>query len=131
VSVPDVAPENYKIVRDALKLVAADADRVVDACEDYDLDPTTISSKTGTGEVAGKGDVAWFVCYYPQDKPKYVVATCIEQGGGGAQTAGPVGARVLGAWIKHEKGELDEIGRVAGSNGKSVEVKFGSAARSD
>ncbi len=131
VSVPDVAPENYKLVRDALKLVAADADKVVGACEDYDLDVTTISSKTGTGEVAGKGDVAWFVCYYPQDKPKYVVATCIEQGGGGAQTAGPVGAHVLGAWIKHEKGELDEVGRVAGSNGKSVEVKFGSAARSD
>ena len=128
---PDVEQKNYDIVRGGLKLVAADAAGVVKAFQEWDIDPTTVSSKTGTGEVAGKGDVAWFVCYYPQDKPKYVVATCIEQGGGGADAAGPVGAHVMGALLAYERGDLKEINRVAGSSGKSVEVKFGSAGRSD
>jgi penicillin-binding protein 2 len=128
---PDVSDENYKIVREALKLIAADTDKVVAALEDYGIDATTVSSKTGTGEVAGKGDVAWYVCFYPQDKPKYVVSTCIEQGGGGGEVAGPVGAHVLGAILANEKGELNEVGRVAGSNGKSVELKTGSASRED
>lgn len=131
VSTPDVEEKNYKILRDALKLVAADADKVVEAFSEWGVDATTVSSKTGTGEVAGKGDVAWFVCYYPQDKPKYVVSTCIEQGGGGAIAAGPIGARVMGALLANERGELDEVGRIAGSNGKSAEVNFGSQGRSD
>ncbi|HAM14442.1 MAG TPA: penicillin-binding protein 2, partial [Eggerthellaceae bacterium] len=131
VAQPNVDEKNYKIVREALKLVAADANKVAAALSEWGIDATTVSSKTGTGEVAGKGDVAWFVCYYPQDKPKYVVSTCIEQGGGGAEAAGPVGANVMGALLAYEAGELTEVGRIAGSNGKSVEVNFGSTARSD
>ena len=112
--------------------VAVDADKVVEALGDWGIDPLTVGSKTGTGVVAGKNDVAWYVCYYPKDKPKYVVATCIEQGGGGAQIAGPVGAHVLGALLAHERGELDEVGPVAGSTGKSVPLGSGGAeARTD
>lgn len=132
VSVPDVEKKNYDLVRDALGYVAVDADKVVEALGDWGIDPLTVGSKTGTGEVAGKNDVAWYVCYYPKDKPKYVVATCIEQGGGGAQIAGPVGAHVLGALLAHERGELDEVGPVAGSTGKSVPLGSGGAeARTD
>ena len=120
VSVPDVEPKYYKMVRDALNYVAVDSDEVTWAFDDWGVDVMTIGSKTGTGEVAGKGDVAWFVCYYPKDNPKYVVSTCIEEGGGGARVAGPVGAHVMGAVIAAERGELTEVGRIPGSTGKSV-----------
>ena len=123
--------KHYKTVRDALKYVAADAMKVSDVFNEWGIDPTTVASKTGTGEVAGKGDTAWFVCYYPQDKPKYVVSTVIEQGGGGAEAAGPVGANVLSAILAYDKGELKEIKRVAGSSGKSVALSSGSTARTD
>ena len=129
--VPDVKEENYKIVREPLKYVASDATKVVAALQEWGIDPLTVSSKTGTGEVAGKGDTAWFVCYYPQDKPKYVVSTVIEQGGGGADVAGPVGAAVLGAILAYDKGELKEVKRVAGSSGKSVAIASANAARTD
>ncbi|MBQ6390435.1 MAG: penicillin-binding protein 2 [Eggerthellaceae bacterium] len=128
---PEVDEANYKILREALKLVSADSPEVTAEFAEWGIDAATVSSKTGTGEVAGKGDVAWYVCYYPQDKPKYVVSTCIEQGGGGALVAGPVGAAVMGAILANEKGELNEVKRVAGSSGKSVAVNFVNTARSD
>ncbi|MBR0404817.1 MAG: penicillin-binding protein 2 [Eggerthellaceae bacterium] len=129
--VPEVDEANYKILREALKLVSADSPEVTAEFMEWGVDVTTVSSKTGTGEVAGKGDVAWYVCYYPQDKPKYVVASCIEQGGGGALVAGPIGAAVLGAILAYDKGQLTEVKRVPGSSGKSVAVNFGNQARSD
>ena len=58
-------------------------------------------------------------------------ATCIEQGGGGSAVAGPVGAHVLGALLAVESGELTDIGRVAGSSGKSVEVSSSGGGRTD
>ena len=132
VSVPDVDEKHYKIVRAGLDYVAADSSAVANAFADWGIDATVIASKTGTGEVAGKGDVAWFVCYYPKDNPKYVVSTCIEQGGGGAVVAGPVGAHVMGAVLAAEDGSLTEVGRVAGSSGKSVALgSSGSEARTD
>lgn len=131
VSVPEVEKKNYDIVRDALKYVAADSAAVTEAFADWGIDSRTVSSKTGTGEVAGKGDVAWYVCYYPQDDPKYVVATCIEEGGGGAATAGPVGAHVMGALLSYMNGELKEVGVVPASTGKSIERSAGTGARED
>ena len=129
--VPEVDEKNYKIVREPLKYVAVDANKVVEAFANWGIDAAKVSSKTGTGEVAGKGDTAWFVCYYPQDNPKYVVSTVIEQGGGGADAAGPIGASVLGAILAYDAGELTEIKRVAGSSGKSVAIGGAGGARTD
>ena len=128
---PEVDEKNYKIVRDALAEVSLSETKIAYALSEYGVDVKDIGSKTGTGEVAGKGDVAWYVCYYPLDKPKYVVSTCIEQGGGGAIAAGPIGASVLGACVAADRGDLDEVQPVAGSSGQSVAVSFGSSARTD
>ena len=71
-------------------------------------------------QVAGKRDVAWYICYYPKDNPKYVVGSCIEQGGGGGEVAGPPAAYTLGALLALERGEELPVGPVAASTGKSV-----------
>lgn len=128
---PDVAQENFDFVREALRGVAAASDPLVRAFGEVDINLDDIGSKTGTGEVAGKGDVAWYVCYYPASDPKYLVATCIEEGGGGAQAAGPIGARVMRAVIDCMAGDLTEVGTVAASTGRSVEYNAGSTARTD
>ena len=128
---PDVKEEHYKIVRDALGEVSLSESKIAYALSEYGVDVQDIGSKTGTGEVAGKGDVAWYCCYYPLDKPKYVVATCIEQGGTGALVAGPVGASVLGAVVAAERGDLTEVKPVPGSSGKSVAFTADTSARTD
>ena len=131
VSTPQVDEKNYKLVREALGEVSLSESKIAYALSEWGVDVKDIGSKTGTGEVAGKGDVAWYVCYYPLDNPKFVVSCCIEQGGGGAVAAGPIGATVLGACVAADRGDLDEVKAVAGSTGKSIAVSAGSSGRTD
>ena len=55
-----------------------------------------VYGKSGTGEKSGEDDYAWFCAYAPADDPKYVIATVLEQGGGGSDTALHVVRDVLG-----------------------------------
>jgi len=55
----------------------------------------TVAGKTGTAEVKGKDDYAWFCAYAPADSPKYAVAIILEQGGGGGAIAAPAARNVI------------------------------------
>lgn len=57
----------------------------------------TVAGKTGTAEVYGKDDYAWFCAYAPAEDPQYAVAIVIEQGGHGGSTAGPAARQILAA----------------------------------
>lgn len=57
--------------------------------------PLSVAGKTGTAQMKGKDDFAWFACYAPMRSPKYVVVVMIEQGGHGSSTAAPVARRIL------------------------------------
>ncbi|WP_307835746.1 penicillin-binding protein 2 [Phycicoccus sonneratiae] len=57
-------------------------------------DDWTIAGKTGTGEVVGRRDTSWFVSYAPAERPRWVVAAVVAQGGNGGSTAGPVARAV-------------------------------------
>ncbi|MEA5020698.1 MAG: penicillin-binding protein 2 [Gordonibacter sp.] len=132
IGTPDVKPENLAIMRDALKGVATDNADVSSVLSRFGLNPTTVACKTGTGEVAGKEDYAWFACYAPLDNPKYVVACVVEQGGGGSAVAAPLGAEILAAALAADSGELAEVAAVAGSTGKSQALATsGSSGRTD
>ncbi|MBN1299100.1 MAG: penicillin-binding protein 2 [Actinobacteria bacterium] len=61
----------------------------------FPLSEIPVAGKTGTAEVAGKQDSAWFVCYAPVNNPEYIVVVMIEQAGGGSSSAGPVAREVL------------------------------------
>lgn len=64
----------------------------------------SVAGKTGTAEVKGKDDYAWFCAYAPADAPRYAVAVVVEQGGHGGSVAGPAArniiAKLLGKPIK-------------------------------
>ncbi|HSQ22549.1 MAG TPA: penicillin-binding protein 2 [Coriobacteriia bacterium] len=55
----------------------------------------TVAGKTGTAEVKGKDDYAWFCAYAPVDTPRYAVAVIVEQGGHGGSVAGPAARNIL------------------------------------
>jgi len=61
--------------------------------------PVTVAGKTGTAEVYGKDDMAWFVGYAPAQKPKYCVVVVIEQGGHGGSVAGPAARQILASLL--------------------------------
>ena len=67
----------------------------------------------------------------PFDNPKYVCAVLVEQGGGGASAAGPIGAQIMGALKAYDAGELTDVGVVAASSGESVEYGGSSGGRTD
>ena len=132
VGTPDVKPENLAVMRDALKGVSTENAELVALFNKFGLDPATVACKTGTGEVSGKEDYAWFACYAPFDDPKYVVACVVEQGGGGSAVGAPLGIEVLAAALNADAGALTDVGSVAGSTGKSQELATsGSSGRTD
>lgn len=62
--------------------------------------PLSVSGKTGTAEVKGKDDFAWFACYAPFDNPRYVVVVMVEQGGHGGSCAAPAARKILSRIFK-------------------------------
>ena len=54
-----------------------------------------VAGKTGTAQVFGKTDYAWYVAYAPVEDPQVVVAVLVEQGGGGGSVAAPTARRIL------------------------------------
>jgi penicillin-binding protein 2 len=59
--------------------------------------PVAVAGKTGTAEVFGKGDSAWYASYAPADDPRYVVVVLIEQGGHGGTAAAPAARMIYDA----------------------------------
>ncbi|MBE0446889.1 MAG: penicillin-binding protein 2 [Actinobacteria bacterium] len=57
--------------------------------------PARVAGKTGTAQVSGKDDFAWFVGYAPAEEPRYVAVVIVEQGGHGGSTAAPAVRKIL------------------------------------
>lgn len=70
---------------------------------DFPLDAWPVAGKTGTAEVLGKADFAWFAAFGPaswpergyRHTPEVVVAMVLEEAGFGGDVAAPAVARIL------------------------------------
>ncbi len=63
-----------------------------------------LAGKTGTASVTGKEPNSWFVGFGPVQKPKYVIAAVIKNGGFGASAAAPVVRTIFDFLIQHPIG---------------------------
>jgi penicillin-binding protein 2 len=90
---PDVSAKNLAVMESALEDVITDG-TAKQAFRGFDEE---VAGKTGTAEVAGSDDYAWFVAYAPVDDPQYVVAVVIEEGGHGGTVAAPAVREILSA----------------------------------
>ena len=88
----DLEPETLDRVREGLRQVVADSHGT--GYKTVRLAEVDIAGKTGTAEVAGRPDHAWFAGYVPADRPRYAFVVVLEHAGSGSKAAGPV-ARAL------------------------------------
>jgi penicillin-binding protein 2 len=90
---PKVSKKNLNIVDNALARVTT----VGTAKGAFRGFSVPVTGKTGTAEVTGKDDMAWFVGYAPTNKPKYAVVVVLEQGGHGGAVAAPAARQIFSA----------------------------------
>lgn len=62
-----------------------------------DIPGLNVCGKTGTAQVSGGEDHAWFTCFAPQTNPTIVVTVLVEHGGFGAKAALPIARDLLTA----------------------------------
>lgn len=63
-----------------------------------------LAGKTGTASVTGQLPNSWFVAFGPVQKPEYVVAVVIKEGGFGASAAAPVARQIFQYLMNHPVG---------------------------
>lgn len=86
-----VTPEHLSVMQRALVRVT-ESGTAAGAFRGFGV---TVAGKTGTAQVAGKDDFAWFCAYAPAGSPRYAVAVVVEQGGHGGSVAAPAARNIL------------------------------------
>jgi len=83
--------ENYMdIIEDGLSMVVKSGGTAWYAFRNFPLDEIPLAGKSGTAEVFGKQDYAWFASYGPIGNPEYVIVIMLEQAGGGSSNVAPI-----------------------------------------
>lgn len=89
---------------------------------------TVVAGKTGTAQASERGQkdtIAWFCCFAPFDKPKYVIAVMVQGGLHGGSVAGPIAARILEQTLAMDQGTYKpELVRLAPAHNDHPYEKF-------
>ena len=65
------------------------------------VEALAIAGKTGTAEVAGREDHAWFAGYAPAGAPRIAFVVVLEHGGSGGGAAGPLVRELMAALLEY------------------------------
>ena len=60
-----------------------------------------VAGKTGTAEVVGRGNNAWFVGFAPADDPKIAICVLVEDAGTASSEAVPIAGEILDAYLNN------------------------------
>lgn len=86
-------PSTLELVREGLEKVVAEG-TALGAFWDFPLEDIPVAGKTGTAQIHGKEDFAFFASYAPADRPELVILVVVEEGGSGSTGAAPVARRL-------------------------------------
>jgi len=89
----DISPQFITLIQEGLH----DVTTFGTAASMFKDFPVDLAGKTGTAENPHGKDHGWFVAYGPFADPNIVVAVLVENGGYGAQSAVPIGKKILEA----------------------------------
>jgi penicillin-binding protein 2 len=90
----NLTPEQLQGIKDALSDVVSRG-----TAAGAQIKGLTIAGKTGTAQVNGQKDNAWFVGYAPADNPRIVVAIIVEEGLHGSSAA-RVATKLMERYLK-------------------------------
>src|SRR6266487_1780961 len=103
----EISPDKLELVRKGLwKVVNEDGGTGGRAR----LKEWVVAGKTGTAQATVHGHkdtTAWFACFAPFEKPKYVVAVMVQGGEHGGSVAGPIADRILERSLALDEGKFD------------------------
>src|SRR6188472_1304429 len=103
----EISPDKIDLVRKGLwKVVNEDGGSGGRAR----LKEWVVAGKTGTAQATVHGHkdtTAWFACFAPFEKPKYVVAVMVQGGEHGGSVAGPIADRILERSLALDEGKFD------------------------
>ena len=69
-----------------------------------------VAGKTGTAQATDRGKkdyIAWFACFAPYEKPKYVIVVAVQSGKHGGSVAAPVAAHILEQCVAMDQGSYN------------------------
>jgi len=85
---------HLELIEEGFDLVTKPGGTAAYTFRDFPTHEIPIAGKTGTAEVYGKQDYAWFASYGPIGNPEYVVVVMLEEAGGGGSNASPIAEKI-------------------------------------
>ena len=85
---------HLELIEEGFDLVTSPGGTASNTFRDFPIDEIPIAGKTGTAEVSGKQDYAWFASYGPIGNPEYVIVVMLEEAGGGGSNASPIAEKI-------------------------------------
>jgi penicillin-binding protein 2 len=78
---------------------------------EFKIPGVRIAGKTGTAQIPGKLNMAWFICFAPREKPEVAVAVAIQsdtpgENFGGGRYAAPVAIDILKKYFEKKRAAL-------------------------
>ena len=70
---------------------------------------TVVAGKTGTAQATDRGQkehIAWFCCFAPFDKPKYVIVVMVQGGEHGGSVSAPIAAHIMSQALAVDAGKM-------------------------
>ncbi|MES2571421.1 MAG: penicillin-binding protein 2, partial [Verrucomicrobiota bacterium] len=71
------------------------------------IEGVTVAGKTGTAQATDRGKedyIAWFCCFAPYERPRYVIVTMVQSGAHGGSVAAPIAAHILERCLAMDQG---------------------------
>ncbi|WP_166830738.1 peptidoglycan D,D-transpeptidase FtsI family protein [Thalassoroseus pseudoceratinae] len=96
--IPGLTPDTLERIREGLERVVAHPGGTGYKAVRSKL--VQIAGKTGTAEVGGKEDHAWFAGYAPATSPRYALTVILEHAGSGGTAAGPVAKQTVESLVQ-------------------------------
>jgi len=104
----EIPPDRIELVRKGLWKVVNEGGGTGGRAH---LQDWVVAGKTGTAQATERGheeNVAWFACFAPFDRPKYVVVVMVQGASGhGGEVAGPIATRILERTLAQDDGKFD------------------------